>query len=56
MDTNKFCPICFPGRKRRSSSSESDELHLMSTTNEWKYKCPVCRRRFNEQLEEMWRE
>lgn len=28
-------------------------LSLMSTTNEWIYKCPNCRHRFNEALEQM---
>lgn len=43
MYVNLDCPRCPTVVK----------LHLMSTTNEWKYKCPVCRHRFNEELEEM---
>lgn len=35
------CPTC------------SVELSLMSTTNEWVYKCPECHERYNRSLEKM---
>lgn len=41
MNTNTYCPTC------------GVELDLMSTTNEWIYKCPQCRERYNKRLEQM---
>lgn len=41
MNSNRYCPTC------------GIELWLMSTVNEWKYKCPKCRERYNDNLEKM---
>jgi transposase-like protein len=43
MTTGEFCPRC----------PSTEELWLMSTSNEWIYKCQLCRHRFNRNLEEM---
>lgn len=40
MTTGIYCP-----------NDPEKELDLLSTTNEWKYYCSKCDRRFNEKLE-----
>jgi Zn finger protein HypA/HybF involved in hydrogenase expression len=42
MDSSSYCPKC-----------GFNNLHLMSTTNQWNLYCPKCDKRFNQKLEEM---